>query len=113
MAAKNTVNQFRCQKKQRQSKQIEMLEAELEAKTKKPKENGRLLEGLPYEEEAKKEMEEVGGIIYPNGYSGIDIDSKLKKALEREEFALYDHIANKLYDGNAGLSNRFGLKIIP
>jgi hypothetical protein len=27
--------------------------------------------------------------------------------------SLYDHIANKLYDGNAGLSNRFGLKIIP
>ena len=34
-------------------------------------------------------MEEVGGIIYPNGSSGIDIDSRLKKALEREEFALY------------------------
>lgn len=89
MAAKNTVNQFRCQKKQRQSKQIEKLNAELESKTKKLKENGRLLEGLSYEEEAKTEMGELSGVTYAKGYSGIDIDSRLKKALEREEFALY------------------------
>ena len=38
MAAKNSENQSRCQKMQRQSKQIEKLETELEAKTKKPKE---------------------------------------------------------------------------
>jgi EAL domain-containing protein (putative c-di-GMP-specific phosphodiesterase class I) len=89
MAAKNSENQSRCQKMQRQSKQIEKLETELEAKTKKPKEYESLLKGLPDEEEVKTEMEEADGDTFPKGYNGIDIDSRLKKALEREEFALY------------------------
>ena len=61
----------------------------MEAKTKKPKEYERLLKGLLDEEGVKTEMEEAGGVTYPKGYNGTDIDSKLKKALEREEFALY------------------------
>ncbi|HZX46070.1 MAG TPA: EAL domain-containing protein [Clostridia bacterium] len=89
MVPTNTENQFGLRIKQRQSKQIETLEAELEEKTKKLKEYEKLFGGLSDGKELTAEIKETSEAPWPEESNGTRIKTELEKALEREEFEIY------------------------
>jgi len=89
MVPTNPENQFGLRNKQRQSKQIETLEAELEEKTKKLKEYEELFGGLSDGKELMAEIKETDEAPWPEESKGTSIEAELEKALEREEFEIY------------------------